>query len=255
MASPEPIAPSSRVMVNAGWDDVPHLDEAAKAELLAETPPWLRDARSKGTPSLGAGAIYPIQEERIKCAPFPIPDHWPRAYAMDVGWNWTAALWGAWDMDTLTLTLYAEYKAGEELPQVHASAIRARGEWIKGVIDPAANGRAQKDGEQMIANYEREKLMLSNADNSVSAGLYNCWMDLSIGRIKVFETLPYFFGEYRLYRRDEKGKIVKKNDHLMDCMRYLRMSGRDVARVKPPTIAAGYGILPPSPNDGRHGNY
>lgn len=248
-------APQSRALITAGWDHVPHLDEQTKAELLAETPPWLRDARSKGTPSLGAGAIYPIQESRIKCDPFPIPEHWPRAYAMDVGWNWTAALWGAWDMDTLTLYLYAEYKAGEELPQIHASAIRARGDWIKGVIDPAANGRNIKDGEQLIASYEREKLMLSNADNSVSAGLHNCWMDLSVGRIKVFSTMPQFFGEYRLYRRDEKGKIVKKNDHIMDCMRYLRMSGRDVARVKPPPVVPDMLLHHQGVNDGRHGGY
>ena len=31
--------------------------------------------------------------------------------------------------------------------------------------------------------------------------------------------------EFRLYRRNEKGKIVKVNDHLCDCLRYLIMSG------------------------------
>jgi hypothetical protein len=27
--------------------------------------------------------------------------------------------------------------------------------------------------------------------------------------------------ELALYHRDDTGKVVKKNDHLMDCMRYL----------------------------------
>ena len=36
----------------AGWDDVPHLEERTKTELLESTPPHLRDARSKGIPSL-----------------------------------------------------------------------------------------------------------------------------------------------------------------------------------------------------------
>jgi len=49
-----------RAMVMAGWDDVPHLSEQQKKLMLAETPPYLRDARSKGIPSLGAGAIYPV---------------------------------------------------------------------------------------------------------------------------------------------------------------------------------------------------
>lgn len=241
---------ASRALITAGWDDVPHLDGDTKSQLLAETPPWLRDARSKGIPSLGAGAIYPIQESNIKVDPFPIPDHWPRAFSLDVGWNWTACLWGAWDLETLTLYIYAEYLAGEELPAVHADAIKSRGKWIHGVIDPAANGRAQKDGEQMKANYEKAGLTLQNADNSVEAGLHNCWMDLSVGRIKVFSTLQSFFKEYRLYRRDEKGKIVKKNDHLMDDMRYLRNSGRQVARVKPVELTHGYmGTSPYGGND------
>ena len=72
----------SRVLITAGWLDVPHLSPDAMAELLAETPEWLRDARSKGIPSLGAGAIYPIPEARIKVDPFAIPAHWPRCFTM-----------------------------------------------------------------------------------------------------------------------------------------------------------------------------
>lgn len=228
--------PTSRRLITAGWDDVPHLEDTAKAELLEETPPWLREARSKGIPSLGAGAIYPIPLAQIEVEPFLIPNYWPRAYAMDVGWNWTAALWMAYDRETSTRYLYAEYKAGEQLPPVHASAIKARGTWVPGLIDPSANNRAQKDGDQLMADYETEGLHLSKAINSVEAGLVGCWRDLSIGRIKVFKTLLRFKEEYRVYRRDEKGKVVKKNDHLMDCMRYLYNSGFDVMKVKPTNL-------------------
>lgn len=234
METTQPV--TSRALITAGWDDVPHLDEQTKKELLDETPPWLRDARSKGTPSLGAGAIYPISESKVKYDPFPIPEWWPRCFALDVGWNWTAVLWGAFELETSTMWIYGEYLAGEELPQIHASAIRARGPWIPGLIDPAANGRAQKDGEQLKVTYEQNALNLTNADNSVESGLHKCWTDLSIGRIRVASTLQRFWSEYRLYRRDENGKIVKKKDHLMDCMRYLRNSGREIAIVKPATF-------------------
>jgi hypothetical protein len=220
-------------MVSAGWDDVPHLDEPTKAALLAETPPWLRDARSKGIPSMGAGSIYPIPESQIKCDPFPIPDYWPRVYAMDVGWNWTAVLWGAYDLESQTLYLYSEYKRGQERAPIHAAAITARGAWIPGVIDPAANNSGQRDGERLMSDYMHEGLILTKADNAVESGLHACWTDLSIGRIKVFSTLLEFFKEYRIYRRDEHGKIIKKHDHLMDCMRYLRNSGKAVAKRKP----------------------
>lgn len=228
---------SSRKLITAGWDDVPHLEDAAQAELLRETPPWLREARSKGVPSLGAGAIYPIPLSQIEVEPFAIPAHWPRCYAMDVGWNWTAALWQAYDRETLTRYLYAEYKAGEQLPQVHAAAIKARGEWIPGLIDPAANNRGQRDGERLMEDYINEGLHLDKAHNAVEAGLVGCWKELSIGKIKIFKTLVQFKEEYRVYRRDEHGKVVKKNDHLMDDMRYLYNSAFDVMKVKPASIA------------------
>lgn len=237
----------SRKLITAGWDDVPHLDERAKAELLAETPPWLREARSKGIPSLGAGAIYPIPFDQVKVDPFPIPNWWPRCYALDVGWNWTAALWMAYDRETLTRYLYAEYKAGEALPSVHADAIKARGLWIPGLIDPSANNRNPRDGERLMADYEGLGLNLTPANNAVESGLVGCWRELSIGRIKVFSTLQRFQEEYRVYRRDEKGKVVKKNDHIMDDMRYLYNSGFGVMKVKP---ASTSDAVPAAPRSG-----
>jgi hypothetical protein len=234
---PEIIRPheqqASRALIQAGWQDVPHLGASDKEELTADIPDWLVEARTMGIPSIGSGAIYAIPEKNIKVDPFAIPSHWPRAYALDVGWNWTAALWCAWDRESLTKYIYAEYLAGKELPQVHADAIKARGDWIHGVIDPSANNSSQRDGERLMADYTNLGLHLTKANNAVEAGLIRTWRDLSIGRTKVFSTLQHFFAEYRLYHRDENGKIVKKKDHLMDCMRYLHNSGEDVMRVKP----------------------
>jgi hypothetical protein len=36
------------------------------------------------------------------------------------------------------------------------------------------------------------------------------------GRLKVFSTLGNWLVEFRIYRRDEKNRVVKKGDHLMD---------------------------------------
>jgi hypothetical protein len=236
-----PAVSESRYLTNAGWDDVPHLDEQTKKELLESTQPYLRDARSKGIPSLGSGAIYPVEEEVFLCDPFAIPPHWPRAYALDVGWNRTAALWGAIDRSeagpearsTATVYFYAEHYRGQAEPSIHASAIKARGDWIPGVIDPAARGRSQRDGVSLIENYRELGLRLWPAINDVEAGIQAVWERLSTGRIKVFRTLQNWRAEHRLYRRDEHGRIVKANDHLMDDSRYLIMSGLDRAIVKP----------------------
>jgi len=229
---PEPM-PSNCYIVQATWDDAPHLTAEQKDELYKALPPHQRDARSKGIPALGAGAIYPVPESEITVAPFSIPDYWPRAYGLDVGWNRTAAVWGARDPDTGVIYLYHEYYRGEAEPSVHASGIRAAGEWIPGVIDPASRGRGQVDGRQLLQDYIDLGLNLDIADNGVESGIYRTWELLSSGKLKVFSTLQNWLNEYRVYRRDDKGRVVKERDHLMDATRYLVMSGMDQAMVKP----------------------
>jgi phage terminase large subunit-like protein len=219
--------------VNASWDDVPHLDAATKAELLAALPPYLRDAAARGLPLLGAGAIYPVPEEAWLVDPFAIPPHWLRAYALDVGWNRTAALWGAYDRETDCWTLYHEHYVGEQQPTLHAAAIRAPGDWIPGLIDPAARGRSQVDGEALLELYTDLGLTLEPYDNAVEAGIYGVWERLSTNRLKVFRSLSHYRKEQKLYRRDDKGHVVKKDDHLMDCARGLIASGRAIAKAVP----------------------
>lgn len=182
---------------------------------------------------LGAGVIYPVPESIVICDPFEIPEYWPRAYGMDVGWNRTAVIWGAWDRGSDTIYLYSEHYMGQAAPAVHASAIKSRGDWIPGAIDPASAGSSQVDGRALRTEYQKEGLNLFDADNAVEAGIHACYQRLVSGRIQVFRTLRNWTSEFRIYRRDENGKIVKENDHLMDATRYLVMSGMRHARCAP----------------------
>jgi phage terminase large subunit-like protein len=209
------------------WDEVPHLSEAARSQMLASIPPYQRAARTRGIPNLGSGVIYPIPEEEIKVKPFEIPKHWPRGYGMDVGWNWTVAVWGAYDRETATWYLYRVHARSHAEPPVHAEGIKAAGSWIPGRIDPAANGRSQMDGKQLLQVYGPQGLGLNidMAPNAVEAGIFEVWTLLTSSRLKVFSSLSQWFTEYRMYRRNDKGQVVKKNDHLMDGTRYLIASG------------------------------
>ena len=235
---PEELTLQGRCIVNATWDDVPHLDAATKAELLATIPPYQLDARSRGIPVLGAGVIYPVAEEDYLVDDFEIPKHWRRAYGMDVGWNRTACVWGAYDQEQDRWTLYYEYYRGQAEPSIHATGIKAPGTWIRGVIDPAARGRSQVDGRQLLEDYRDLGLDLTEAENTREAGIYQVWERLSTGRLKVCRSLANWRKECRLYRRDDKGNIVKVNDHLCDATRYLVMSGQDVAQVQAPAAAS-----------------
>jgi phage terminase large subunit-like protein len=223
-------ASGSKYVGMATWDDVPHLTKQQKEELWASIPPFQRDARSKGVPQLGAGAIYPVPESELICEEFAIPEHWRRCYGMDVGWNRTAVVWGATNPDTEVTYLYSEYYRGQAEPILHAEAIKARGE-MPGVIDPASRGRAQTDGQQLLGMYRRHGLDITLANNAVESGLYNVWQTMSAGKLRVFQNLRNWLSEFRLYRRDEKGRVVKDNDHLMDATRYLVVSGLSRAAI------------------------
>lgn len=223
----------SKHVTSITWDDAPHLTPEQKETLWNGIPPFQRDARSKGIPQLGSGAIYQVPESDIIVPDFAIPNHFRRCFGFDVGWNCTAAIWLAQDPDSGIVYAYQEHYRGQAEPVVHAEAIRARGEWIPGVIDPAARGRGQKDGIQLYNMYKDLGLALHIAQNATEAGIYQVWEMFSQGRLKIFASLGNTRAEYRIYRRDEKGRIVKEKDHLMDALRYAIMSGLDLAKQKP----------------------
>lgn len=210
-------------------DDAPHLDGDVKKQLLESCEPHLRESRSKGIPHLGSGAIYPISLEEIQVEAFEIKPWFHRGYGMDVGWNATAMVWFAWDKDTDTVYLYDCYKREKSEPEIHAAAAKRRyvngTQWV-GAIDPGARNRSQVDGQQLIRLYRKEGLKLVDADNAVEAGIYSVWSRLSTGRLKIFKgVLSQWEEEYRMYRRDEAGKIIKAHDHLMDATRYAIQTG------------------------------
>lgn len=221
-----------RYSIGIGWDDVPHLTAEQKERMISKCEPHLVEARSKGIPSLGSGAIYPILDDRIVVDDFSIPEHWPRAFGMDVGWNWTAAVWGALDRDTDTLYIYHTYKAGKAEPAIHAQAIKAPGDWMQGACDYA--GTNQSDGQRIIHMYQDLGLNLVPAKKGREAGIYNVWSRLAENRMKIFRSRRDWFDEKNMYRRDEKGVIVKDNDHLMDATQYLNTSLLDIVSNRQP---------------------
>ena len=227
-----------RYVVQCGWDDVPHLNEKIKASLLASYPPHMRDARSRGIPALGSGVIYPVPAADYMVEPFEIPKHWKRLYGMDVGGK-TSCVWIALDPDANVGYVYNDYFKERAEPSIHTAAIKARGEWIPGAIDPASRGRSQIDGQQLMQMYKDLGLSLKPAINAVETGLYECWEALSIGRIKVFKGCNNFTREILTYMRDEKGNVVKRDDHCMDAFRYAWMT-RDIAKNQMETVKRDY---------------
>lgn len=221
-----PINTQSKRVVMATWSDVPHLSPEKQEKYMAGIPPFQRDARSKGVPQLGAGAIFPVPESDITVEDFEIPAWWPRFYGLDVGWNFTAAGFWAKNPDTGISYMFDCFKVSGKRPSEVVKEIEGRVGRIRGVIDPAARGRGQSDGERLLLQYRDLGLDLGIANNAVESGLTHVWQAMVSGRFKVFKRKGEpALSEYRMYRRDEKGNVVKTNDHLMDgAWRYAYVS-------------------------------
>ncbi len=228
----------NKFVVMATWDDAPHLSEEVKKELWASIPPFQRDARAKGIPQLGSGAIYPVPESDLLCEPFEIPEHFPKGFGMDTdqGAGYTAAVWAAQDRETGTVYIYDIYKRGRSELAVHVDAIKRNGTWIPGVGDAAALIVTNQDAQQLIQLYRQAGIDINLPNKAVEAGLQRVYQLMCLGKLKVFKTCQQWFEEFRLYRRDEHGRIVKENDHLMDATRYLVFSGISRMRVRTPVL-------------------
>jgi len=93
-----------------------------------------------------------------------------------------------------------------------------------------------------MQTYRDLGLKLTKANNDVEGGIQEVWQRLSVGKIRVFSALHNFAKEYVLYRRDEKGRVIKEKDHLMDCLRYGVVEinrARSLSQVVRPTFYKG----------------
>jgi len=227
---------SGRAYVVCTLEDVPHISEEEKQRKIANTMPHEREARINGMPSIGEGRVYPFEESSFVIDPIKggLPYHWPRLYGMDPGRVCTAAVWGAHDTDTDTLYLYSEHYLKDQLPPVHAQAIKARGVWIPGVIDPASKQRSGLVDDSYLSIYTDPKNLLGlrlkladnrgvNVNEGEGIGIHAVYDRLMTGRIKVYKTMQNWLQEFRKYSRDKNQRIIKRDDHLMDATRYLCM--------------------------------
>jgi hypothetical protein len=226
-----------RFIIGATWDDAPHLTDKVKAQQWASMLPYQRAARTKGIPQLGAGAVYPIDEADLRTPDFAIPEHWWRGFGMDVGGGAkpTAAVFCALNPDDRVLYVTSVYKRASNEPSLHAAAMKERMQrptgWLwPGVGDAASLIMTDHDAEQLVYVYRRLGLNLFLPDKAVETGIADVWDLMVTGRFKVFASCQAWFDEFRMYRRDARGRVVKSNDHLMDSTRYMARSG--IARMK-----------------------
>lgn len=237
------------------WD-VEHYSDEQKASIIASYPAHEREARSKGIPTLGSGRIFPVPEDSIKVAPFAIPPHWPRINGLDFGWDHpTAAVQLAWDRDSDCIYVTNTHRQREAVPLMHASAIKAWGDWVPVAWPHDGLQHDKGSGEQLARQYAAagmlmlaERATFEDGSHGVEAGLMDMLERMQTGRWKVFSHLEDWFAEFRLYHRKD-GRVVKLQDDLLSATRYALMMKRK-ARTKPTPTRSAASWAPHDPEIG-----
>lgn len=227
---------NDQTYMQVGWNDAPHMTEDKKERLLAQYPEHQRKMRSEGEPMLGHGRIYDIADDFIMCDPFPIPDFWDTIIGMDFGWDHPQAFVKlVFDPDNDITYITNSWKASK----VSANdAWGATQSWAKGVpVAWPADGLMHEKGKD-VATQQKEawenagfELLDRHATwekggMSVESGIYEIGNKQRNGTYKIFKGQAGFMEEHRQYHRDDKGKIVKVLDDLLDAGRYGYMMRR-----------------------------
>ena len=218
-----------RDIINMTIEDALHYTPEQRSAIIAAYPEHEREARAFGRPILGSGMVFPVAESAITIQPIQLPAHWGRLVGMDFGWDHpTAAAWLAYDRDTDTIYVYKTYEKNKTTISAHAASIRAPASWVPvawphdGYQHDKAAGRSLKDmykdaGLNMLpkhATFKDEDI----SSFSFEAGISEMLDRMQTGRLKVFNTCPEFFNEFRGYHRKD-GKVVKIEDDTISAVR------------------------------------
>lgn len=229
---------ASRSRVVVAMDEVPHLSQEQVQMLLANYSGMWRETRRTGIPYAGSGRVYVVDEDAFIVDPFKIPDHYALIAGADFGYGsedgsgGTAAVWGAYDRQNDTVYIFDEYFRAQAEAPTHAQALKKHGEWVPIEGDYAGIAISEQGRGKVMDVYKRYGLNIRPAEKDVESGIREVESRLSQSKLRIFRTCSGLIQEYRMYNRDEKGKIIKKNDHRLDALRYLVM-GLKRAKAKP----------------------
>lgn len=155
------------------------------------------------------GLVYSDWKAENIIEPFEIPKDWRLIGGIDFGFhNPFVSLDIAIDSDGVHYVCSEHYRSG--------MLLKDHGKNLDGRITYSADPSAKQEIEEL----KGLGMAIEPANNEVEMGIQKVTELIRDRRLKVFKTCQNLIDEFETYHRDEKGKIIKENDHALDALRY-----------------------------------
>jgi phage terminase large subunit-like protein len=233
-------------VVTADMDDNPHLDERTKQRVLAMYPEQERIARKTGRWVALQGLIYPefsLERHVVPQAEIPRLPNGEAAVevyvGIDPGLRYMAGVVYCWVEPDGTMVVFDEIPAEGKTVEAVANLIHSKNEllgvkprWY--VIDPAGRNKIHQTGRSDQDEYRRHGIYAVPGQNAHRAGFNTVKERLEADPPKLLVTAncEVLIDQFRRYAwkkpsrgdQDAKEEPIKRDDHLLDALRYVCMS-------------------------------
>lgn len=220
---------------HASWSDNPHITEKVKKELELSISPHELESRRSGFPKYGSGKVFYMPESKYLHKYLEDKSH----YAYIIGVDPAVLDQGAWgvsllayDLDNDKVYVKSSSLLSNATKSQHALNISKILPFphCPVVIDPAGGGEDQRT-QQNMADFLRNECGLNvfkanKGQYSVEDGIMQMMQAIEDDKLKIVYNEADHTGcsnlieQIRKYSRDDNGLIIKKDDHIIDAMRY-----------------------------------
>lgn len=242
---------TSMFIQQASMEDNPYLTPQAMARVLAGESPEMKEARRHGRFVHLHGLIYgdfkdAYYPEGNKLHAQGLPENVNVVVGIDPGYRYAAGvLWVACDQHN-NLVAFEELKppkcnVSEVAEQIHMMNAKWNVTPNYYVIDPAARNTSHQTGRSDQQEYADHGIRAMPGQNDVKTGLLRVKGMFAERKLTIYDSLTDLLWERKRYRWKEPPKSdeetregpVKKDDHLLDALRYIVMSRPYAPRKTP----------------------
>jgi phage terminase large subunit-like protein len=220
-------------VIQASVFDNPHIPRHLVEEEMRDWGEEEKKARLHGEFVHFGGLFYDEFTQRTHTQPAPSPDtikNWDVVVGIDPGTQ-TGCVWVGFDGDNRAFVFDEYYPKDALVPDIAEEIKRRNAIWgvtPSYVIDPAARIRSGPNQEQFTTEYARNGIYCGEGQNARGPGILEIKRRLQKGYLFIADDLHNLIWEFGRYRKDPNSQddfaAIKKDDHLLDALRYAVMA-------------------------------